>query len=286
MHVCCIHTHCIFTKFTCQVNLVLLYCQFTAYCTLYTETVEAMSQTSNYYNFLEGRAEHSMAREAATPAEDATGDTEQEEHQDGMQFMAEEGASAEQEDMNGSNGTVGPMRKGVFGHIVDVSMKASKKRKEDSSITHFRFFLKLHYPEQYVVLEDLAYEDINQELMGAFATYLAGRARKYLKDANDPISLGSATGYMSSLKSYFCNRFREYPTPTVFEKEHWKRLIQNITNMKADYARANNKRLVEPHEKADDTDRIALGAVCVWNCSFEAAMFHHLMNSMVSCVGR
>ena len=48
----------------------------------------------------------------------------------------------------------------------------------------------------------------------------------------------------------------------------------------------NGTPLVESHAKADQDDRIALGAVCIWQGDHEAAQFAHLMNTMVHLEGR
>ena len=173
-----------------------------------------------------------------------------------------------------------------YAHITDVAMKASARHKENGATSHLCHFLMLQYQDEYKTVEHLRHEDINQELFGSFATYLGTDATKYLKKDGVKISLNTALGYMSSVKSLFMHKFNDKAVPPVFTKQHWGKLLAGITAKKAEYARAHGLKLVDPHAKADDADRLALLATCIWKGDNSSAQFAHLFNAMVHCVGR
>jgi hypothetical protein len=106
-----------------------------------------------------------------------------------------------------------------YGTVSDKKF-ASKRKKEGNALKHFECYLRtkrgIHTPPK-----DIPTDQIDHDLMGGFLKYLAQDARKYLKEDGELISMGSATGYASSVKVYLCSIHRDRAPPPTLEKENW-----------------------------------------------------------------
>ena len=70
------------------------------------------------------------------------------------------------------------------------------------------------------------------KMIGDFFTYMGTSAMCYLSPKGQRLAYQSATGYCSSIKVYFTNKFRnETPIP-VFQPEQWKKLRDNLSRRK------------------------------------------------------
>ena len=74
-------------------------------------------------------------------------------------------------------------------------------------------------------------------------------------------------------------------TAKALEDSHLSKVCTQISAIKFEQARKDNKRAVNPHDKATDEDQKALGALCVWECGSDGAVFLHLLNSMIRSIG-
>ena len=143
----------------------------------------------------------------------------------------------------------GAVRTGTFGHIFDTK-KVSTARKEGCAIGHLRFYMEQAYPN--LTLERIRFEDVTSDFVGGFATYIGSHARRYRKETEPLVKLQTALGYMSSVKSYFINKFRAIGVPPPMKHDHWKKLLASITARKAEQARQVNADTF--HEETWDED--------------------------------
>ena len=100
------------------------------------------------------------------------------------------------------------------------------------------------------------------------------------------LSLNSSIGYLSSIKSYFLNLYRKLPTPPVFQKEHWSRILSCVTSAYIEQSKATGNALVNPHDSATEEDIISMANLCAWTGSAKYANFHFLTTTMVHAAGR
>jgi hypothetical protein len=92
-----------------------------------------------------------------------------------------------------------------FQHILDVSVKASTKDKSRNALKHFEFYASQHFGK--VIEADMvSYAELNQDLFGGLATYLATAAHCYRDATKELLSLNSAQGYLSAIKMHYVNK--------------------------------------------------------------------------------
>jgi hypothetical protein len=205
---------------------------------------------------------------------------------------------------------IGELHDEAHDFIVDIRDEsgASKARKAKSALGHLDDFLKNVFQSQnqsefkrdYVKAEDLTFDpnrwkeaDWWDTMIGKFFTYLADTAvkRTVYKVGNmnvpDHIAYETATGYASSIKDYYCNKFRKsLVSIPVFHPESWRKLRGLLHAKFQRRAVANGTSITNPHLASESEDREALSIGCVWWNTAVGAEFWHLNNSMTHCVGR
>ena len=172
----------------------------------------------------------------------------------------------------------------------------SAKEKEKNALKHLNYFMKHHAKQRkytFVRAQELDFEATEQnnawwdDMIGCFFTYLSLHARCYCDPDKERISYNSASGYASSVKSYFSNKFRtrvnEIP---VFQTERWKALRVKLLARYEDDNRNSGKSLVNPHEASNRTDREAIATGCIWLNSPQGAEFWHINVTMTQYSGR
>ena len=135
-------------------------------------------------------------------------------------------------------------------------------------------------------LDDLLYEDITEQLVGSFATYLSKHATKYCKPNGDLLMWNSIAGYFSAFKTFIIKKFRDKPIPHALGDAHMKMMTTEMRSKKIEICNSNNDAWVNPHEMVSDDDNKALGALCYWDGSSKSAEYYHLYRSMVNNAGR
>jgi len=106
----------------------------------------------------------------------------------------------------------------AFANILEESAKFSTERKEKHALNHLNYFLRKNPGTAGKTAETLAYTELQHELFGQYATYLATDARHGALDSGPLLSLNTATGYFSATKMYFVKKFVNQNLPPVFEK--------------------------------------------------------------------
>lgn len=125
------------------------------------------------------------------------------------------------------------------------------------------------------------------EMIGNFFSYLHKDAYKHCDPDKDQISYETATGYASSIKVFFINKFRTCgPELNVFGTTKWRELRNKLLAQFKEESKSTGKTLVNGHEASEDTDRNAIAIGCYWLGTVEAAEFLHLNNTMMQCSGR
>jgi hypothetical protein len=161
---------------------------------------------------------------------------------------------------------------------------ASKRKKEGTALTHFGFYLSKKRGIA-TPIKDIPPDQIDHDLMGGFLKYLALDARKYFKEDGDLISMGSATGYASSVKVYLCSIHRDRAPPPTLGKENWSILMREMSSILVQRHRKAGTPMVKPHESSTDGDRKGLALLCVWKADIDSAEFLFLDSCMYHCAG-
>ena len=173
-----------------------------------------------------------------------------------------------------------------YGHISTETIKNSRQRKQKAMMKFLDRFNQVQYSDT-VAKRDVRYGDISHHYVGEFANFMAKDARKNCKwDDGEPLSLNTTIGYLSSFKAWVQEKWMDSPCPDALTGQHWTRVLANVSSVKVAYARSKGIRIVNPHEVADDEDRIAFGSICIWNNDMQSAEFHHLMCEMCHGAGR
>jgi hypothetical protein len=124
-------------------------------------------------------------------------------------------------------------------------------------------------------------------MIGNLFSYLYKDAYKYGDPDKDRISYETATGYASSIKVFYTNKFRTCgPELNVFGPTKWRELRNKLLAQFKEENKSTGKTLVNGHEASEDTDRNAIAIGCYWLGTPEAAEFLHLNNTMMQCSGR
>ena len=124
-------------------------------------------------------------------------------------------------------------------------------------------------------------------MIGNIFSYLHKDAYKYGDPERARISYETATGYASSVKVYFTNKFRNCgPELNVFSSAKWRELRNKLLAQSKEEAKSTGKALVNGHQALEDADRDAIAVGCYLVGTVEAAEFLHLNNTMMRCSGR
>ena len=172
----------------------------------------------------------------------------------------------------------------------------SAKEKEKNALKHLNYFLK-HYAtqrgESHIKAEELEFEATDEniawwdDMIGCFFTYLAKNARRYCDPDKDRVAYNTATGYASSIKAYYSNKFRtqkdEIP---IFKDSRWKGLRAGLLSHYEEDNRLSGKSLINPHQASSNEDCEAIATGCIWLNNPKAAEFYHLNVTMKQYCGR
>jgi hypothetical protein len=179
---------------------------------------------------------------------------------------------------------------------------ASSDTKTSNTLKHLDIFLvsyckKIKAP--YINGCDLTYYGVKtsgtiidanmwwDDMIGSFFSYLHKDAYKYGDPEKGRVSYETATGYASSVKVYFTNKFRHIgPEFNVFGTTKWRVLRNKLLSQFKESTKCTGKALVNGHESSEDSDRNAIAIGCYWLGTVEAAEFLHLNNTMMQCSGR
>lgn len=172
----------------------------------------------------------------------------------------------------------------AYGTVSDKKF-ASKKKKEANALKHFQFYLIKMRGIQ-TPIKDILPGQIDHDLMGGFLKYLAVDARKYLNEDGDLISMGTATGYASSVKVYLCSIHRNRTPPPTLAKENWSTLLREMSSILVQHHRKEGTPMVNPHESSTDEDREVMALLCVWKADSHSSEFLFLDSCMYHCAGR
>jgi hypothetical protein len=179
--------------------------------------------------------------------------------------------------------------------------KASKAQKTKTALKHFNDFLCKQYwptvhPTEVVrdsekLYERLTFGELNLNLFGCFANYLADCDNKTEKKRGNEvkISLGSAQGYFSSVKSYFQDlpEIRNAPSPPrVFFSQEWSKLSHKITNVVVERHKTTGTPLVSSKAVATTDDWKALACICAWDGTQKHIEFWSVFVALVHMAAR
>jgi len=171
-----------------------------------------------------------------------------------------------------------------YDNILD-HKKNSKATKEANMFKHLGYYLKEKRGLD-IDPKELPYEDLNSDNVGGFLNYLGKEAHAYCNPNKPLLMFESSTGYASSFKAYYANKYREKPTPPIFEADKWKHLRAKLASVIVDRNRRAGTRLSNPHEASTDSDRDTISMLSVWAATSEAAEFGFLNTDMYYCAGR
>lgn len=126
-------------------------------------------------------------------------------------------------------------------------------------------------------------------MIGCFFNYLAYDAHSHCNVTKPKLAWSSASGYASSIKVFFQNKFRESPLVSeisIFRAQQWNSIRGKLFAAFTEIKRKTGERLTNPHKASNPNDRRAIGIGCLWANDPQMAEFWHLNNSMTHCSGR
>ena len=179
---------------------------------------------------------------------------------------------------------------------------ASSESKTANALKHLDIFLAGYYKKinaslinsrqltYYGIKTSGTVEEANVwwgDMIGHFFNYLHKDAYKYGDPEKGRVMYETATGYASSVKVYYGDKFRNCgPELNVFSPTKWRELRNKLLAQSKEETKRTGKALVNGHEASEDSDRNAIAIGCYWLGTVEAAEFLHLNNSMMHCSGR
>ena len=181
-----------------------------------------------------------------------------------------------------------------IGHIFVSGAKHSAEEKKNSAMSHCDDFLKIYFKEKNFMLhgigitpthKQLSIVDINDDIVGCFATYL-GKFAKTKDKKKNPLAYGTARGYFSSFKMYFLHRFRGSKTPEVFRDQKFRMYATALTALIVERCKKTNEPLVAQKTGATKEDWVALATLCAWCGRTEMLEFWHFNNSTTQMAAR
>jgi len=181
--------------------------------------------------------------------------------------------------------------------------ESSAKKKINMALKHLNIFLKDYLVQvkatKVADAAELPYSGFEcnppfeskdafwDDLMGCFFDYLALHAYVGGKSEKGRLSYSSATGYASSIKSFYTNKFRKLgPELRVFTESCWRCLRNKLLTAYKKHALAGGKSILTPHITSTVEDRRALAIGCFWSGSTDLAEFLHLNNAKFHLCGR
>ena len=171
-------------------------------------------------------------------------------------------------------------------HVMDGDKRTSAAQKQKSMLTHLDYFLRNCYQEGCVLRgENLTMEEISDELVGKFCTYLSKMARKKCDPFPSPLLAWSTIqGYFSSFKMFFIDKFHKIPAS--LSNELTKRYVGIMLRTKTEIVTKEGVPLYGKKECASEEDFKGFTAVCFWNDDLKSAEYLHLVWSAVHNCGR
>ena len=125
-----------------------------------------------------------------------------------------------------------------IGHLVDLTLGQKNKEKRENALKFLAFFLKNQNDLKIKCVDDIkSMEDIDDQLMGAFSSFLALKATKYCLPNQPLIKYLTAYGYLSAMKMYFVSKFKNEPLSPVFEPLKFRSYLNAIFKAKSQQAR-------------------------------------------------
>ena len=134
---------------------------------------------------------------------------------------------------------------------------------------------------------DITYDHVtNFSFVGKVVSFFGNHACKYYNPQNGLLDYESATGYLSSFKSYFTLKYKCLDCIKPFDDKMWSRYRSKLRMFKVAQAVANNKLLSCPKKAANDDDRWSMFGMCVWGNTTSGALFLALMSILFQVGGR
>jgi hypothetical protein len=97
------------------------------------------------------------------------------------------------------------------------------------------------------------------DMIGNFFRYLQNDAYKYGDPEKDRVMYETATGYASSVKVFYINKFRTCgPELNVFSSTKWRELCNKLLAQSKEETKRTGKALINGHEASEDSDRNAI----------------------------
>jgi hypothetical protein len=132
---------------------------------------------------------------------------------------------------------------------------------------NYPFISGCHLP-YYGIKTTGTFEEANKwwdSMIRNFSNYLGTTAYKYGDQDRGRISYKTATGYASSIKAYYIDKFRTCgPELNVFGPTKWRQLRNKLLAQFKEDTKTSGKALVNSHTASEDTDRNAIAIGCYW----------------------
>ena len=201
--------------------------------------------------------------------------------------------------MNNSNGGSGigltsrvdikPIKETV--NIFDVKGSEPVKEQQASMKSHFATFMDSSKGRPGVKLDDIPFEEINDDLVGTFATYLACHAKRKNGKKGQPsqlLSHQSSVNYFSAFKNYLISRHHAKGDIAVLSKDRTSIIYRKMWRCKLDQcAQKGDVSKIFTEKKNLIGDEFGpLSALALWSGDKTMAELYHFAICMEKNLGR
>lgn len=186
----------------------------------------------------------------------------------------------------------------IYMHVLDQTRHSARK-KEESALFHLGIFLEIYFKgkkQAFIPPEELLFTGGNgsgmnsafwDDMIGRFFSYLGEGAYKQGNAAKGRIAYSTASGYASSIKSYYTLKFRTFSEGIpAFRKDIWRKFRHHLLTCYEEEVRRSGQFLTGSHVASTEADRIGLAKACFWLNTPSLAEYLHLNNSMYQFSGR
>ncbi len=128
-------------------------------------------------------------------------------------------------------------------NAVLATQSSSNDKKRLAAMKHLDYYLQNSGVNEFYFSshKDVRIEDLNDDLVGKYTTYLGVHARSYRNPTNKLIKWLTSVGYLCGFKSFFEIKFKDKDRPKVFEEQNFKRYYTALRKYKTAQARVSGE---------------------------------------------
>ena len=125
-------------------------------------------------------------------------------------------------------------------NLVESTTGQSTNNMYKSALNHLDYFL-INSKFKSQTHDEIEKIDINSDFIGTLAAYFGEHARLKCDPSKELLSFNSAYNYLSSIKNYYCKKYKDEQPPSILLKENFGPFLRSIYKAKLTWARNNNE---------------------------------------------